>query len=219
MRVLLIEDDDALGELLVRVLEEEGAAVQWRKTVAAGLAETAEDYDVVVLDWMLPDGDGLAFCEALAQRSSPTPILMLTARGEVDDRVRGLRSGADDYVVKPFEIAELLARLEALTRRNKRLSELRSGEVVIDRLRRRCTVHDQLVELTAREYELLLRLALADGATVTRSALLQDVWKMTFEPGSGVLDVHVSRLRDKLGPAASRLETVRGVGYRWVAPR
>lgn len=215
MRVLIVEDDEKLGELLGRVLREEGATVTWRKTVASGLEEAPNQHDVIVLDWMLPDGEGIAFCEMARQRGVITPILMLTARGEIEDRVSGLDAGADDYLVKPFELEELLARLNALTRRGKWLSELHFGKVVINRLERRCSVGGRPIELTAREYELLLRLVLAEGEPVSRAALLRDVWKTSFDPGSGVLDVHVSRLRDKLGSEAVHLETVRGVGYRW----
>ena len=217
MRVLIIEDDERLGELLSRVLREEGATVTWRKSLARGLAEAQEQHDVIVLDWMLPDGDGLTFCEQLRRRSDRIPILMLTARGEVADRVSGLQSGAGDDVVKPVENEARLARLSALVRRGKWLSELCFGSLVINRLERRLSIAGRPVELTAREYELLLRLVLAGGAPVSRAALLRDVWSMSFDPGSGVLEVHVSRLRDKLGDAAAHLETVRGVGYRWSA--
>jgi DNA-binding response OmpR family regulator len=219
MRVLLVDDDVALGKLLGRVFGEEGIDVEWCLSVASGLATKTVEHDVIVLDWMLPDGDGIGFCRALRQCNDTTPVLMLTARGELGDRVLGLDSGADDYLVKPFEIDELLARMRALARRSKQVAELRFGPLVIDRLQRRCSIHGEVIDLTARELDLLLRLALADGAPVTRARLLQDVWKMSFDPGSGVLDVHISRLRDKLGDAAGFIETVRGVGYRWAPPR
>lgn len=215
MRVLLVEDDIELGKLLERVFAEEGIEVVWSTTMAEGLAQLAEQRDVILLDWMLPDGDGLGFCTALRQRNDVTPVLMLTARGEVKDRVAGLNSGADDYLVKPFEVEELLARLHALTRRSRQVAKLELGDVVIDRMQRRCWVGGTQIELTAREFDLLLRLALANGAPVSRATLLNDVWRMSFDPGSGVLDVHISRLRDKLGSASSMLETVRGIGYRW----
>lgn len=163
---------------------------------------------------MLPDGDGPAFCESVRQANVLTPILMLTARGEVPDRVAGLRAGADDYLVKPFELEELLARVVALVRRSQQLSSVRLGELVIERLQRRCTVRGVALDLTVREYELLARLAAANGSPVARAALFRDVWRMDFDPGSGVLDVQISRLREKLGKEASRIETVRGVGYR-----
>lgn len=213
--MLLIEDDEKLGELLQRVFREEGFDVTWCKGASAGLTAAAEPHDVVVLDWMLPDGDGIELCGTLRKRQDATPILMLTARGEVSDRVRGLDAGADDYVVKPFEIEELLARLHALTRRNRRATLLRFGELEIDSLRRRCTLAGEAVALTTREFDLMLEIALAAGEPVARSALLRDVWNLGFDPGSGLVEVHVSRLRAKLGKAANLIETVRGVGYRW----
>ena len=214
MRVLIVEDDTSRRALLQRVLEEESCVSTLSTTARAGLHDATDAYDVIVLDWMLPDSDGPSFCEALRRANIWTPVLMLTARADVADRVAGLRSGADDYLVKPFEIEELLARLEALVRRNSRMGRLSIGELEIDQLRRRCCLAGSPLDLTVREYELLVRLAVASGAPVSRSTLLQDVWRMEFDPGSGVLDVAVSRLRDKLGDGSTRLETVRGVGYR-----
>lgn len=212
MRVLIVEDDPNLGELLMRVLGEEGAEPTLCTTAAEGLREANRRYDTIVLDWMLPDGDGPTFCETLRRSNVLSAVLMLTARGEVQDRVRGLRAGADDYLVKPFEIEELLARLEALSRRNRQIAPLVLGELSIDRLGRRCTLSGAPLDLTAREYDLLLRLADAHGEPVSRARLLEDVWRLSFDPGSGLLEVQVSRLRDKLGK--DRIETVRGVGYR-----
>jgi DNA-binding response OmpR family regulator len=215
MRALIVEDDARLGALLKRVLGEEGYEATWCTTLAEGLQQAASTFDVIVLDWMLPDGDGPAFCEAVRANNVFSPILMLTARGELKDRVQGLRSGADDYLVKPFEVEELLARVDALVRRSAQLSSLVVGELVIDRLKRSCSLGGALLDLTLREYELLVRLASAGGVPVSRSVLLRDVWRMGFDPGSGVLDVQISRLRDKLGKFASRVETVRGIGYRF----
>lgn len=214
LRILVVEDDPSLGDLITRMLREEGAIPTLCGSSSEGLKAASEKYDVILLDWMLPDGDGPGFCEAVRSASVLTPILMLTARGEVRDRVRGLRSGADDYLVKPFEVEELLARLEALVRRSAHLGKLDRGELSFDRLGRTCTLRGTLLDLTAREYEVLLRLAQADGQPVPRSTLLRDVWRMSFDPGSGLLDVQISRLRDKLGGDADRIETVRGIGYR-----
>jgi DNA-binding response OmpR family regulator len=212
--VLIVEDDLGLGALLTRVLAEEGASSKLCTSVAAGLSEASGGYDAILLDWMLPDGDGPTFCQTLRRANDATPVLMLTARGELGDRVTGLRAGADDYLVKPFEIEELLARLEALVRRNARGLQITLDDLVIDRLRRRCSLRGKELDLTAREYELLERLAQDVGKTVTRATLLKDVWRMDFDPGSGLLDVQISRLRDKLGADAFRIETVRGTGYR-----
>jgi DNA-binding response OmpR family regulator len=214
MRVIIVEDDPSLGALLARVLGEERCQITLCTTATAGLRHASETYDVILLDWMLPDGDGPSFCVSARLANILTPILMLTARGEVHDRVSGLRSGADDYLVKPFEVEELLARLEALVRRSAQIARLVFGDLVIDRVHRHCTLQGAVLDLTVREYELLVRLAAANGDAVSRADLLRDVWRMSFDPGSGVLDVQISRLRDKLGQDASRIETVRGVGYR-----
>ncbi|HEU4406379.1 MAG TPA: response regulator transcription factor [Polyangiaceae bacterium] len=215
MKVLLVEDDPQLAELLDRVLTEEGHALDLCKTLGEARAKAgAGPYDVVVLDWMLPDGEGLTLCDELRRAGVLTPILMLTARGEVQDRVLGLRTGADDYLVKPFDIDELLARLFALTRRAVPPAVFRHGGLEIDRLAREARVQGRKVDLTQREFALLARLADDVGRAVPRAALFEGVWQLRFDPGSGVLEVHVSRLRDKLGEYAWMVETVRGVGYR-----
>jgi DNA-binding response OmpR family regulator len=215
MRLLIVEDDPTLAEFLHRVLEEEGFVAELAVDAASGIRRAAaESYDVIVLDWMLPDGDGPSFCTALRNAGNYTPVLMLTARSEVHDRILGLRAGADDYLGKPFDVEELLARLDALVRRSEQLAQLVVGELVLDRLHRRCLLGGVPLDLTAREYDFVLRLAVANEAPVARAVLLTDVWLTSNDPGSGVLDVHVSRLRDKLGAEAWRVETVRGIGYR-----
>jgi DNA-binding response OmpR family regulator len=211
---LIVEDDARLGPLLERVFQDEGAETKLCVSAEAGLRHATEAFEVIVLDWMLPDGDGPNFCETVRRANVLTPILMLTARHEVPDRVAGLKAGADDYLGKPFEVEELLARVAALVRRSRQLGSINIGDLAIDRLQRRCLVRGVPIELTVREYELLARLASSNGAAVPRAVLLRDVWRMGFDPGSGVLDVQVSRLREKLGKEASRIETVRGVGYR-----
>jgi len=216
MHVLLVEDDVPLGEFLGRVLAEEGSTSLLAPTMArARECLGRELFDVVVLDWMLPDGDGIALCEELAMQPSSPPVLMLTARGEVPDRVRGLRSGADDYLTKPFEIDELLARLAALVRRARGPSADQAvGPLVIQRMSQRALLAGAPVDLTGKEFALLARLALDLDRPVDRATLFADLWGLRFDPGSGVLEVHISRLRDKLGDEAWRVETVRGVGYR-----
>lgn len=215
MKLLVIEDDASLSDLLGRVFREEGHPTLLVGDLAAGLAATrSAKFDVVVLDWMLPDGDGLAFASALRARGDATPILMLTARAEVKDKVGGFAAGVDDYLTKPFEVEELLARLHALVRRSEWVTHVEAGALVFDQIHRRCRLRDAQLDLTAREYQLLLRLALARGETVSRAELLADVWQLDFDPGSGVLEVQISRVREKLGADAWRIETVRGVGYR-----
>lgn len=204
-----------LLQLLSRVIEEEGSSVEACSRGAEGQARAmASEFDVIVLDWMLPDKDGLSVCKDLRAVRNWTPLLMLTARGEVHDRVRGLTAGADDYLVKPFEVEEFLARLEALSRRTRPAHLVSVGEVTIDRLARRAYASGELLELTGREFELLEQLAIRADEPVTRAELLAAVWNLRFDPGSGLLDVHVSRLRDKLGIRSWMVETVRGVGYR-----
>lgn len=215
VNVLVIEDDPSLADLLGRVFREEGHTATLVADFASGLGATRTNrFDAIILDWMLPDGDGLTLAGALRTRGDATPILMLTARAEVRDKVGGLKAGVDDYLTKPFEVEELLARLHALVRRSEWVSHVEAGALVFDQLQRRCRLLDTPLDLTTREYQLLLRLALARGQPVSRAELLADVWQLAFDPGSGVLEVQVSRIREKLGADAWRIETVRGVGYR-----
>lgn len=214
MDVLLVEDDAQLAELLERVLREEchtptvcGTLQEATRALSSGA------FDIVVLDWMLPDGDGVDLCGRLRDRRPPLPVLMLTARGEVEDRVKALHTGADDYVTKPFEIEELLARLHAIHRRATQSWVTGVGPLAIDCRRQTVRCRGTRLDLTSREYALLARLAETPEACVTRQTLLADVWNVDFDPGSGVIDVHVSRLRDKLGDLAWMIETVRGQGF------
>lgn len=220
VHVLVVEDDPKLAEFLTRVLGDEG-----HTTVIAADAQSAferaakEVFDAIVLDWMLPDGEGPQVAERLRSAEVHSPILMLTARGETSDKVAGLRAGADDYLVKPFEVDELLARLDALVRRGKTGVSLSVGDLTLDRLSRRAVLGGTPLDLTAKEFALLVRLAVDAEKPVERSKLLLDVWQLKFDPGSGVLDVHVSRVRDKLAEKSWMIETVRGTGYRLRAHR
>ncbi len=215
MRILAVEDDERLVVLLQRGLREEGHVVDACGTCADALGQAQTiAYDVILLDWMLPDLDGLAVCRALRRGGVATPIIMLTARGEVRERVLGLDAGADDYVVKPFEIDELLARIQALLRRTLGFGRMQLGALEIDRLHRRVTLGGRPLELTTREYMLLLALAHQGEQVVSRSELLSQVWSTQFDRGSNLVEVHVSRLRDKLGEHAWMIDTVRGKGYR-----
>jgi DNA-binding response OmpR family regulator len=215
VKILVAEDDAKLARFLVRVLVEEGyVADSCAEGGEAILRASSGVYDAMVLDWMLPDIDGVSVCRSLREQGCPIPIVMLTARGELRERVLGLRSGADDYLVKPFEIDELLARLDAVLRRSARKGVLQVGPLEIDRLERRVTLEGRALELTERERALLIHMAMRADQIVTRSEILSRVWGMNFDPESNMIEVHVSRLRDKLGAHAKLIETVRGKGYR-----
>jgi two-component system OmpR family response regulator len=219
MRVLVVEDDDALSQVMTRGLREEGYGVDVELT--CGGAEEAmrlNEYDVVVLDLALPDGDGLDVCRSARSRGLLTPILMLTARGALDERVAGLDAGADDYLAKPFDFSELAARIRALLRRPARALSpiLEAGDMRLDPASHRVWRGPVLIPLTAKEFALLHELMARIGEVVTRSELLEHVWDAHYDGLSNVVDVHVASLRRKLdapsGPAP--IDTVRGVGYR-----
>ena len=214
MRALIVEHDAKLASFLRRVLGDEGFTAD---TCASGADAVTQGlsglYDLILLDWMLPELDGLAVCRDLRKGGLTTPILMLTARGEVRERVLGLRTGADDYVVKPFEVDELIARVHALVRRTAGVARLVIGDLEVDRLGHRILLKGTPLDLTSREYAFLLHLAHRPDRVVARSELLSQVWDVKFDSGSNIVDVLVSRLRDKLGDAAWMIDTVRGVGY------
>jgi len=222
MRILAVEDDERLVVLLQRGLREEGHVVDACGTCADALGQAQTiAYDVILLDWMLPDGDGLSLLRSWRDRGVETPVLMLTARGAVGERVLGLRSGADDYLVKPFDFAELLARIEALGRRRGGESgQLRVGDVVLDGRRRVVIAGTQEVALTAREFALCSLLFRRVGEVLTRSELLASVWGPSFDGEPNVLDVYVGYVRAKLaqlGAEAPTIRAQRGVGYRLIA--
>jgi DNA-binding response OmpR family regulator len=215
VKILVVEDDAKVARFLTRVLTEEGLTVDVCARGVDALAQASAGlYDLVVLDWMLPDVDGLSVCRELRRTGATTPIVMLTARGETRERVLGLDAGADDYVVKPFEVDEFVARVRAQLRRAAGFARLRCGALEIDRLEHRVLLRGAALDLTTREYALLLHLAHQAGRVVPRTELLARVWATNFDPGSNLVEVHVSRLRDKLGDHAWMVETVRGVGYR-----
>jgi two-component system, OmpR family, response regulator RegX3 len=213
MRVLVVEDEEAIAEPLAEGLRREGFTVTVVGTGTEALA--ADEADVVLLDLRLPDTDGLDVCRQLRARSD-VPIIVVTARGEEVDRVVGLELGADDYVVKPFGIRELIARIRAVTRRTQgRAAEgpVRIGLLEIDERARRATIGEEELDLTAKEFDLLLALARDPGAVVSRHRLLEDVWNTSWHGSTKTIDVHVAALRRKLGDPAL-IETVRGVGFR-----
>ncbi len=218
MNLLLVEDDDSIAEPLADGLRREGFEVTRAATGAEALA--AAPADLVLLDLRLPDVDGFTVCRELRSRSD-VPIIVVSARGEEIDRVVGLELGADDYVVKPFGLRELVARIRAVARRSATRGEATSDEIVagpvrIDLRGHRVTVDGEEVQLTAKEFDLLTVLAREPGVVVDRERLLREVWNTTWYGSAKTVDVHVASLRKKLGDPAL-IETVRGVGLRFAA--
>lgn len=211
MRVLVVEDDPAVAEPLLAGLVRNGIDVEHVMRAAQAPA-AAQGVDVVILDLGLPDGDGLGVLREL-RRVSDVPVIIATARGDETDRIVGLELGADDYVVKPFSVRELAARVRAVARRRRVDTDLDAGRLVVDRARHRVLLDGQPVELTAKEFDLLAVLAEEPGRAVTRQELFSRVWDPVWVGTGKTLDVHVASLRKKLGDA-SLVETVRGVGYR-----
>jgi DNA-binding response OmpR family regulator len=215
MKALLLEDDGKVARFVAQILREEGYVVDLctTGTDALRLAELG-GHDLVILDWVVPDLDGLSVVRELRRRGALTPILMLSGRRQLGERVLGLETGADDYLTKPFEVEEFVARIRALTRRAVGYARIQCDDLEIDRVERRAFLGGRKLPLTARELGLLTKLALHADKVVTRTDLMASVWEATFDTGSNILEVHMSRLRDKLGERASMIETVRGVGYR-----
>jgi two-component system, OmpR family, phosphate regulon response regulator PhoB len=221
IKVLIVEDDTALATLLNYNLKVEGYKVTVVASAEEGALAVAEDaFDLIVLDWMLPDMSGIEFCGQLrrAAKSRAVPILMLTARGEEADRIRGLSSGADDYVVKPFSVPELLARVKALIRRAapERIADvLAAGDIALDRAAHRVTRGSRSIELGPTEYKMLEVLLESAGRVLTRSQLIDRVWGNTAEIDERTIDVHVGRLRKSLvrGNEHDPIRTIRGAGY------
>jgi two-component system OmpR family response regulator len=219
VRVLVVEDDPTLREFLLQGLKEAGYAVDEAEDGEKGLElATHNTYDAAVLDVMLPRRDGLSLIGELRRRGQTLPVLILSAKQTVDDRVKGLQAGGDDYLVKPFAFSELLARLQALLRRSTAAAEptrLSLGGLSLDLLTREVTRAGRRLELRPREYALLEYLMRNPGRVVTKTSILSHVWNYRFNPGTNVVDVLVSRLREKLdrGFETKMLHTVRGAGY------
>ena len=221
MRALIIEDDDVVAKFIAKGLRQHGYLVDVARDGRDGLYHALEQaYDVMVVDRMLPGLDGLAVLKTVRSAGDTTPILILSALAEVDNRVEGLRAGGDDYLTKPFAFSELIARLEALQRRPRSGvatdTVYRAGELELDPRRRAVTRAGEPIRLLPREFALLEYLMRHRGQVVTRTMLLENVWDYHFDPQTNVVDVHVSRLRAKVDRPFSDplIETVRGVGYR-----
>ncbi|MCP5515806.1 MAG: response regulator transcription factor [Verrucomicrobiales bacterium] len=218
MRVLVVEDHQNTAAFVRKALLAEGFAVDVCGNGEDGLmAALTTPYDAIVLDIMLPGRDGLSVLRQLRDRLNATPVILLSARGEVDERIEGLNTGADDYLPKPFVVAELVARLRALGRRGNesRATVLRVGDLRLDTVSRAARRGGQEFDLTAREYRLLEFLMRSAGRICTRTAILEKVWDYDFDPGSNIVDVYLKRLREKLdaGFEPKLFHTVRGVGY------
>ena len=219
MRVLVIEDDPAIGAFVVRGLREAGYTVDHASNGDEGFdLARRERYDAIVLDLMLPGRDGLAVIEGLRQAGNSTAVLILTAKRSLDDRVKGLQTGGDDYLTKPFAMPELLARVQALIRRSHGTPEsprLVVGDLVLDRLARSVERQGRAIDLRPREFALLELLMRNAGRAVSKTMILSEVWGYSFDPGSNVVDVLVFRLREKIDRDFDTplLHTVRGIGY------
>lgn len=219
-RILIIEDEEKMARMLARVLREEGYVAETAGDGRTGLSRALDDsFDLLIVDWMLPERSGIQIVRGLRAAGVATPALMLTARGQVEDRVEGLDAGADDFLPKPFALTELLARVRALTRRTRETgespNEIRAGDIVLDPVRHVVRRGDERIDLTAKEFALLAALMQRPGRVFSRSVLLDTVWGVPGEVSTSVVELYVSYLRRKLDRAggSSCIRTVRGVGY------
>ena len=217
MRILVVEDDKKIASFVVNGLKQSGYAVDHCPDgeEALVMAETTS-YDAAVIDLMLPRLDGLSLIQRLRSKNIRVPILILSAKSSVDDRVKGLHAGGDDYLTKPFAFSELLARVQALIRRASQSAEptkLTVGDLTLDLLTRQITRGTETIELQPREFALLEYLMRNAGRTVTKTMVLEHVWDYSFDPQTNVVDVLMHRLRSKVDPDKTRLHTIRGVGY------
>ncbi|MEZ5163969.1 MAG: response regulator transcription factor [Fimbriimonadaceae bacterium] len=215
MRILVVEDEVSVCQSLATALSTDGFEVDIATTGIQGLSlATSDGYSLILLDIMLPGVDGLTICRELRANGNRVPIIFLTARGELQHKVAGLDAGADDYLAKPFEVAELLARVRAKLRRTAApTTTLTVGQITLDQIARTVLVKDQAVDLSPTEFALLEHLMLGKGRTVSRASIMQKVWKQDFYDDK-VIDVYVSGLRKKLGTSGKLILTDRGVGYR-----
>ena len=217
MRILVVEDEKRIADFLGRGLESAGYAVDLAGDGASAMDLVhAADYDLIVLDLMLPDTDGLTLLEKIRGRKSSPPVLILSARGGLDDRVKGLESGADDYLVKPFAFVELLARVRALLRRGQPAPEkLQASDLCLDSLRRRVTRAGENIDLAPKEFSILEYLMRNRGRPLSRTMIVEHVWDMDYDGLTNIVDVYIRHLRSKIDDrsAVKMIHTVRGIGY------
>lgn len=219
MKILVVEDEQRILQFVKKGLEEAGFAVDSCERGDDGLLlATTQSYDAIILDIMLPGRDGLSVLRQIREKKNAVPVILLTARTALDERVEGLNLGADDYLTKPFYVEELIARLRALGRRatGQSLTVLQAGDLVVNLVTREVKNNGGDIRLTAREFTLLEYLMRSPGRVFSRTQILEHVWGYDFDPNTNLVDVHIQRLRKKLGAAGdSLIETIRGVGYRF----
>jgi two-component system, OmpR family, response regulator len=233
MHILFVEDESKIANFVIAGLKEQGFVVDYCDNGNDGYLKAIEGtYDAIVLDIMVPGKDGLAILKSLRKQGHNTPVILLTARNELDDRLEGLNLGADDYIAKPFFVEELIARIHAVVRRStgEASNLLAVGPLKLDRMTRVVSVHQQTIELTTREFNLLEYLMRSPGRVFTRTQILEHVWGYDFNPNTNVVDVCIQRIRKKIDQIESSgessgesslswLESVRGVGYRFRQPQ
>ena len=220
MKILLVEDEKRISGFVRKGLEEQQFTVDVCADGNEGyLLATTQQYDAIVLDIMLPGRDGLSILKNLRSQKNTVPVILLTARTELDERLEGLNLGADDYLTKPFYVEELIARIHAIVRRasGEKSSTLQAGDLVVNLITREVKRGDAPIRLTAREFSLLEYLMRAPGRVFTRTQILEHVWGYDFDISTNLIDVHIQRLRKKIGPDGQDpfIETIRGVGYRF----
>ncbi|BAZ23137.1 two component transcriptional regulator, winged helix family protein [Kalymmatonema gypsitolerans NIES-4073] len=223
MNVLFVEDEAKIANFVRAGLKEQGFVVDYCDNGDEGYLRALDnEYDAIVLDIMVPGKDGLSILKQLRQKGRNAPVILLTARNELDDRLSGLNLGADDYIAKPFFVEELAARIHAVVRRSvgERQNLLAVGPIKLDRITREVTCNQQAIELTSREFNLLEYLMRSPGRVFTRTQILEHVWGYDFNPNTNVVDVCIQRIRKKIDPIdeAGWIESIRGVGYRFRKP-
>jgi DNA-binding response OmpR family regulator len=223
VKVLVVEDETKIAALIRKGLEERGFVVDLCHHGDEGCTlATSRSYDAIILDIMLPGRDGLSILRKLREQNNPVPVILLTARGELNERVEGLNLGADDYLTKPFYTDELIARLHAVTRRKSsdHLSVLQASDLTVNLITREVKRGAEKIELTTREFALLTYLMRSPGRVFTRTQICEHVWNYHYDPGTNLVDVYVQRVRKKIGDTAESplIETVRGIGYRFSKP-